>query len=196
VQSVVTGQFWVKARGHQSVLSGHNDSFVDFAEDVHIRADALNDRGANEYRMEWILEAGDLEVGFKAVHLPPEGVSNHGHLKQAQAGLTRVLAARVEHARGEHDRSGAGSPDRTTIRVKFFERQIKFVDLHQLANRGAFTTRKDHTLKPDQVLWQPNLLHVATNSLQCLPVFSEIALKGQYAYVFHDPTLTEFDRDA
>ncbi|CAI8053934.1 hypothetical protein GBAR_LOCUS29480 [Geodia barretti] len=76
-----------------------------------------------------------LNVSFKAVHLPPEGVAAYVDVHKTQR-----FRATVCESVGYDNHAGASAPDRHTRLRPLPQRIPKAVDVYQLDDRGAFAT--------------------------------------------------------
>src|SRR4051794_33923482 len=114
VDTVVTAHLGVEGGRHQRPLPDSDDStggrpVADAGEHLDVRSGVLDPGGADEDRVDRLVESGEVEITLEGVHLPPEGVAPDGDVETAE-GL--LVGDAVLDPVGEHDHPGAGPEDR------------------------------------------------------------------------------------
>ena len=169
----IVGEFGMKSGGEQvSLPHRHGPPVFEDGQDFHASTDAYYHRSPNENAVVWLgIQRGNLERLFKTVDLAAKGVAPDANVHQAQG--NRVL---FRDFVGQHDHSGASSPDGPTLRCHALYGFSEIVDGHQAAQRSAFAAWNNQPVKTCQMLWQSHFPRLEADLAENSNVLRKIAL--------------------
>src|SRR5262245_59048602 len=84
VQPRVRGQLRVEGGDEEPALAREHGPALDLGEHLDARPDLLDPRRADEHGAEWLVLAGDVEVGLERGDLAAEGIAPHAHVDEAE----------------------------------------------------------------------------------------------------------------
>ena len=140
MDSVIVRQLGVESSSEQVAFSYCDRAPVLKPSDhIYAGANAVHYRRSNEYGVERrSFELRDIEFCLEAVDLPTERISADADVHEAQR-----LWAMVSQGVGDDDHTRARAPDRHTRFSLGFQGVAETVDVYELNDGGALTTRYD-----------------------------------------------------
>jgi hypothetical protein len=118
----------------------------------------------------------DLDVGFEAIDLAPEGVALDGDIHDFDA---RPVEA-VDFA-GEKDCAGARAPNGPSAGADLAKWLLKPIAEDEAGDRGALAAGDDERIKVSKLIGFTDFVGMVAKPLEHLAVLAEVALEGEYA---------------
>lgn len=177
----------------QSVQSGGVAGVlrVNLCQDFDSRANPFHPRSTDEDRVHRIhaglpcaeLESFEIEVGFKGLALPPEGIAAHRDVQSAKGllGVSVQISSGIGNLIGKENHAGTRAVHRKAFGDALPKRVREFKDSREFVDRGGFPTRDDQAVNVIQFCGPTDAHTRGACGFHCVDVLTEVALEGQYA---------------